>query len=783
MAYKLAESEKKCRTLGPLIHNDYVTDDLKRIGVGIISSPDDTLPGETILIRAHGVGPQDCERIEARGGTVCDATCPFVKKIHGIVSENSGEDIPVLIAGDANHPEVIGIRGYCRGESYVFSCEEELRALIADNPGLKDKEKTAVSQTTFSENEWKKCKKIIDLLCTNTKIFDTICSATRKRQEEAYALSQKCDAVIVVGGRHSSNTVKLKKVCEENCDTFLVERASELKNINFSMYAAVGVTAGASTPTVIIKEVLSAMSEIIETTNNQVEEVPSVATSADNESFDSLISESLVDDSVIKCTVEGITATEIQVDIPKNHILGGLTGIVPFEEYSDDPEADPTKELKVGDIINLVIMKKNDLEGTVRLSKKRADRQKSWIDIVEAKEDGRVLEGTVIDVNTHGVLVSYKGATVFVPGSLATERRGDSVDDLLKKNVKFCIIDIDDRRQRAVGSIRKAIQEDKKELSDAFWATAEEGKVYNGTVKSLTNYGAFVDIGGVDGMVHISEMSWRRIKHPSEVFQVGQEVMVFIKALNRETGKISLGYRRDEDNPWIILQKNYPVGTVIEAEIANITDFGAFAKVIPGIDGLIHKSQIANRFVENPAEILHVGDKVQCKITAIDFDKRRVSLSIRALHEDEEAEEETAEVTDEPLEVPVDIEKVIAEEAAEAAEAVEEAAEAPAEAAEESAEAVEKAAEAPAEAAEEAAEAVEEAVEAPAEAVEEAAEAVEEAVEAPAEAVEEAAEAVEEAVEAPAEAAEAVEEAVEAPVEVAEEAAAEATEAPAEPEE
>ena len=317
-----------------------------------------------------------------------------------------------------------------------------------------------------------------------------------------------------------------------------------------------------------------------------------------------------------------------------------------MDEYSADPNADAAKELKVGDEIDLIIMKTNDAEGTVMLSKKRFDAQKAWVDIIDAEEDGRILEGTVTEVIKGGVLVVSNGVRVFIPASLATERRDEPLEELLKKTVKFRIIEVNKQRRRAVGSIRSVLKDEKKEAAEAFWAQAEVGQKYTGVVKSMTNYGAFVDIGGVDGMVHISEMSWKRIKNPSEVFSIGQEVDVYIKALDAENRKISLGYRKDEDNPWEILRKNYPEGTVIEAEVVGMTTFGAFARVIPGIDGLIHISQIADRHISKPQDVLKVGEKVTCKITAIDFDKKRVSLSIRALiekDEDEAAEDAPAE--------------------------------------------------------------------------------------------------------------------------------------------
>ena len=651
MAYELANSGARAATLGQLIHNSLVTDDLAAKGVRIISSPAEAQRGETVIIRAHGVAAEVYEELKGTGAEICDATCPFVKKIHRIVAENSGEDTEVFIAGDPNHPEVIGIKGHCKGEVNIFNSEAELDEIIKNDGKNYDKRIIAVSQTTFSQKVWKICKEKIKKYYTNAKIFDTICFATRKRQDEAALISKQSDMMIIIGDRHSSNTAKLKAVCSENCDTYLVERAAELNTINFSHCATVGVTAGASTPSAIIKEVLFAMSEIVnETTNIQVEEVPSEVAAAEDMDFSAALEESLNNmstDQRVKGVVMGITPTEIQVDIGRKH-----AGFVPMDEYSADPNADAAKELKVGDTLDLIIMKTNDAEGTVMLSKRRFDAQKAWTDIIAAEEDGRVLEGTVAEVIKGGILVVSGGVRIFIPASLATERKDEPLEDLLKKTVKFRIIEVNKQRRRAVGSIRAVLKDMRKEAAEAFWAQAEVGQKYHGVVKSMTNYGAFVDISGVDGMVHISEMSWKRIKNPAEVFSIGQEVDVYIKALDAENKKISLGYRRDEDNPWEILRKNYPEGSVIEAEIVGLTTFGAFARIIPGIDGLIHISQIADRHISKPQDVLTVGDKVTCKITAIDFDKKRVSLSIRALIEPaaEEAAEEEAAPAEEAVE-------------------------------------------------------------------------------------------------------------------------------------
>lgn len=651
MAYELANSGARAATLGQLIHNSLVTDDLAAKGVRIISSPAEAQRGETVIIRAHGVAAEVYEELKGTGAEICDATCRLLRR-YTVSSPRTAAMIPeVFIAGDPNHPEVIGIKGHCKGEVNIFNSEAELDEIIKNDGKNYDKRIIAVSQTTFSQKVWKICKEKIKKYYTNAKIFDTICFATRERQDEAALISKQSDMMIIIGDRHSSNTAKLKAVCSENCDTYLVERAAELNTINFSHCATVGVTAGASTPSAIIKEVLFAMSEIVnETTNIQVEEVPSEVAAAEDMDFSAALEESLNNmstDQRVKGVVMGITPTEIQVDIGRKH-----AGFVPMDEYSADPNADAAKELKVGDTLDLIIMKTNDAEGTVMLSKRRFDAQKAWTDIIAAEEDGRVLEGTVAEVIKGGILVVSGGVRIFIPASLATERKDEPLEDLLKKTVKFRIIEVNKQRGEPVGSIRAVLKDMRKEAAEAFWAQAEVGQKYHGVVKSMTNYGAFVDIGGVDGMVHISEMSWKRIKNPAEVFSIGQEVDVYIKALDARIRRSSLGYRRDEDNPWEILRKNYPVGSVIEAEIVGLTTFGAFARIIPGIDGLIHISQIADRHISKPQDVLTVGDKVTCKITAIDFDKKRVSLSIRALIEPaaEEAAEEEAAPAEEAVE-------------------------------------------------------------------------------------------------------------------------------------
>jgi len=400
----------------------------------------------------------------------------------------------------------------------------------------------------------------------------------------------------------------------------------------------IGITAGASTPAWIIKEVKQTMTDelkIEETTADAVEETVSEA----EMSFDQMLEESIkpiYNGDTVKGIVVAITPTEISVDLGTKH-----SGYIPVSEFTDDSDAPIEEIVKIGDTIEACVVRVNDVEGTAMLSKKRLDAAKGWETVTAAEENEAVLTGVVTEVIKGGVIAVTNGVRVFIPASQATASRGDSLEDLLKKEVNFRIIEVNRGRRRAVGSIRSVLKDERKAQAEKFWETAEEGKEYTGVVKSLTAYGAFVDLGGIDGMIHISELSWGRIKHPSEVVNVGDTVQVYIKGLDQEKGKISLGYKRAEDNPWEVLKRDYPVGTVCDVTIVGMTAFGAFARIIPGIDGLIHISQIADHRIEKPQDVLKVNDVVKAKITEIDFDKKRVSLSIRALLEPvEQAEEE-----------------------------------------------------------------------------------------------------------------------------------------------
>ena len=663
MLYDLVNDGVKVSTLGPIIHNPQVISDLESRGVKILESAENASPDAKIVIRTHGVEKDVLSFCEEKHFDYIDATCPFVKKIHKIVNENSKPDLPVLIAGDKNHPEVVGIKSYCKGKCYVFNSAMELDSIF-NNVDFDEKNPfIVVSQTTFSTKEWEKCVKKIKILYTNAFIFDTICNATEERQAEALLLSQKNDIMIIIGGRTSSNTAKLKAVCEPNCPTYLIETAKELLDIDFCGVNSIGVTAGASTPDGIIKEVLKTMSEILENVNPIDESVNAVSSEKEETAgFAEMLEESLNNmssDQNVVGTVVGFTATEIQVEIAgRKH-----AGYVPFDEYSDDPSADPKAELKIGDELKLRIMKTNDMEGTIKLSKRLYDRGAVW-ESLEA--DDTVHEGVVTGIagDNKGLFVQSGGIKVFIPASLAKARRSDSLEDMLKTKVEFKIIEVNKQRRKVVGSIREVVAAKRKEVEDAFWANVAEGNVYTGTVRSLTNYGAFVDLGGVDGMIHISELSWTRIKHPSEIVKVGDTVEVYVKELDRENKKISLGYKKVEDNPWEILRRDYPVDSEVECQVVSLTSFGAFARIIPGVDGLIHISQISYKHIGTPAEALKVGDVVKAKIMEIDFDKKRVSLSIKALLDPPAAEEAVEAPAEEPVAEEAPVEEAPAEETA-----------------------------------------------------------------------------------------------------------------------
>lgn len=621
LTYQLAEEGHKVATLGPLIHNPQCVADLESKGVVTASGLDDVPTGYEVVIRSHGVGADVYEAIAERGLVLHDATCPFVAKIHRIAKRASDEGKTLLVAGDKTHPEVQGIVGHTRGEVFVFADLDELKAWQGPKNGQNGI--IVVAQTTFQVTKWLECTNFVKKDYTNAEIFDTICNATWTRQQEAEDLSRKCDLMVVIGGHHSSNTQKLVKVAEKHTKAVTVETAKELLPEWFEGVGTVAVTAGASTPSSIIEEVLNSMSEEIR------EEMSFAEMFAESEAN----LKPVFAGKVVEGTVTSITPNEVQVDIGTKH-----TGFVKLSELTDDPAARAEDLVKVGDKLDLVVEKVNDQEGVAYLSRKKLEARKGLEEVAKAAEEGTVMEGVVTETNKGGVIVLVKGVKVFVPRSQATMRRDEDINALVKQNVKLIITECAGRK--IVGSINKVTAEENAAKREAFWADVEVGKTYTGVVKSLTAYGAFVDIGGVDGLCHISELSWNRIKHPSEVVSVGDTIEVYVKALDPENHKVSLGYKKAEDNPWEKLKNEYPIGSVFTAPVVSITKFGAFVRILPGVDGLVHISEISNERVEKVGDVLKVGDEVNVKLLDVDFDKKRISLSMKALLDDENSDAE-----------------------------------------------------------------------------------------------------------------------------------------------
>ena len=639
MAEKLLKERGSCASFGELIHNEDVVRRLEAGGLRVIQKPDELEAGEHVLIRAHGVSREIYERLEKAGGEVADATCPKVKAIHTIVSRAAAEGRFVIIIGMPKHPEVEGICGWC-GEHAVFENSQDLEIWLDKNTEYWGKPITVVVQTTQTRNNFTECCSVIKKRCTNAKISDTICLATFTRQEEAARLASECDAMVVIGGKHSANSVHLAQICAEQCSNVqFIENARELDMDRLKDADVVGLTAGASTPAWIIKEVRNKMSDEI-----KIEETP-----VEKEmSFDEMLEETLktiYNGDKVTGIVVAITGTEISVDLGAKY-----SGFIPTSEFTDDG-VKVEDVVKVGDTIEAVVVRVNDVEGTAMLSKKRLDAAKMWTEVEEAVDNGTVLEGVVTEENKGGVVVNVKGVRVFVPASQTDLPRDADMSQLLKKTVRLKITEVNKARKRVVGSIRRVAQAERRERTEAIWNEIEIGKRYHGVVKSMTSYGAFVDIGGIDGMVHVSELSWGRIHQPSEVLSVGDEVEVYVINFDKEKRKISLGYKDPNANPWTAFTNKYQVGSVATVTIVKLMPFGAFAEVLPGVDGLIHISQIANRRIGKPEDVLSVGDVVDAKITAIDEEKHKISLSIRALSEPapapvaevEEAEEDNGE--------------------------------------------------------------------------------------------------------------------------------------------
>ncbi|HHV28886.1 bifunctional 4-hydroxy-3-methylbut-2-enyl diphosphate reductase/30S ribosomal protein S1 [Acetivibrio mesophilus] len=604
-------------TYGPIIHNAQVVDFLTSRGVVKVDDIDEADSNGHIVIRAHGVTPEIYKKILDKGLILEDATCPYVKKIHNLVKEKCEEGYKIIIVGDKNHPEVIGINGWCNNKAYIADTVEDLEILDES-----DEKICVVAQTTITKEKWVEITTALKKKFENILEFDTICSATSKRQNEAEEISKHVDMMVIIGGKSSSNTQKLYDICKKHCNlTYKIETSGDLPPVDIKKIKKIGISAGASTPDWVIEEVIKTMSEL-----NKQGKVDIVEKDGEID-FANAFENSFVriqTGDTVKGKIIGFNSNEVFVDLGYK-----ADGIIPLEEYTDDPNFKIEKEVKVGDEIEVLVETINDGEGNVRLSKRKVDAIKSWDDIVKAYENKTPVNAFVVEVVKGGVIASSKGVRIFVPASQVSDRYVKDLNEFLKRNITLRIVEFNEKKRKLVGSARVIIEEEKTALASNTWNSIEVGKVFKGSVKSLTDFGAFVDIGGVDGLIHISELSWTRVKHPSEVLKVGDNVEVTVIEFDKNKKKVSLGYRKIEDNPWYKAEEKYKVGDIVNVTVLRFASFGAFVELEKGVDGLVHISQISSKHLAKVEDALEIGMKVDAKIVEVDIENKKISLSIK----------------------------------------------------------------------------------------------------------------------------------------------------------
>lgn len=613
IVFDLAKNkENSIYTLGPIIHNAQVVDKLAGYGVKTIDDPGQSEVPAKVVIRAHGVGPEVLALLKEKGVDVVNATCIYVEKIQRLVSNKYNEGYQIIIIGDKTHPEIIGINGWCNNSAYIIEDSDYVENL----PEIK-KNICVVAQTTFIREKWEKIIQSLNKRFENVIKFDTICNATDKRQNEAEKISKEVDMVFVIGGENSSNTNKLYEICRANCErTYKIQTASDIPPVDIKKIKKIGITAGASTPDWVIKEVIQKMSEL----DKQDFEMSFA------EAFESSLV-TLTTGQITKGKIIGYNNSEVFVD------LGFKSdGIIPMQEFSDDADFNPEKSLKVGDEIDVFVVRVNDGEGNVLLSKKKVDAVKGWDVIESALETKKPVTVKITEKVNGGVIGNSSGVKVFIPASQISDRFVKDLQEFVKQVMQVQIIEVNRQKRKVVGSARILIEKSKETASNEIWSNIETGKSYKGTVKSLMDFGAFVDIGGVDGLVHLSELSWNKIKHPSEVVKVGDEIEVSVLEFDRDKKRISLGYKKQDDNPWNKVVEKYQVGNVITGKVVRLVPFGAFVEIEQGLDGLVHISQISSVRLGKPGDVLKIGQQVEAKITELDVEAKKISLSIKEVN-------------------------------------------------------------------------------------------------------------------------------------------------------
>ena len=674
-------------TLGELIHNPDVVRRLAERGLEPINSPEEAA-GRRVLIRSHGVSPEVLEQLRSAGNEVMDLTCPFVDKLHRIVEESSRDGTEIILVGREDHPEVRGTAGWAHGSVRFIAGAEEAEHLPETERA------TVVCQTTFPKARWEEILEILKRKVRKLDSYCTICSATETRQRETAELASRMDSMIVVGGRNSANTQKLYDICRERClQTILVESAAEIPPAFANIDSAkIGITAGASTPTDSLKEVVTRMSEL---ENKDLTPTAEVET---NNDFMAEVESTLVrirPGQTLTGKVVQITDDEVCVNIGYK-----ADGLIKRADLVD-------QDVKLDDDIEVEVVKVNDGEGNVLLSQRNIVNRKAWDALMAKNEEGGYVDAVGKEAVKGGLIADIGGVRAFVPASQLSQRYVEKIGDFVGKAMKLKILEVDEQKKRVVASRKAVVAEEAAAKKKEAWERLEEGVVIHGIVRRLTDFGAFVDVGGVDGLIHITDLSWGRIKHPNEVVKPNQEIDVKILSLDPERERIQLGYKQLQPHPWDAAVEKYPVGEIVTGKVVRITDFGAFVELEPGLDGLVHISQCATTRVAKVEDAVKVGDVVQVKVLGVDPEKKRISLSIRQAIEPEPvaAEEAPAETAAADEYEVVATEDSVSEKFAQAEEAAEEAVAATEEAVAETAEAVaETAGEAVEEATEEAAE-------------------------------------------------------------------------------
>jgi 4-hydroxy-3-methylbut-2-enyl diphosphate reductase len=605
-------TDKKIYTLGPLIHNNDVVNFLKKQNIYPIDYENiNTLKeGDIIILRSHGVTLETIEKLKEKKLNIIDATCPYVSNIQKKVQKYYEKGYSILIVGDKNHPEVIGINGWCNNSAIICKNAEEIENLPAKI--------CVVSQTTEKKEHWVSVLSKVVNECREIIAFNTICNATEVRQLSAKELSKEVDFMVVIGSKSSSNTTKLYEICKTNCDnTIHVENAGELPDYISNKYYKIGVTAGASTPDWIIKEAIFKMSN--KDLNEQLEYM-------NNNDIQISIGQE-VEGEVVSI----VSNSEAYVNIGYKS-----DAILPLSEITKESDEDINNFIKKGDIIKGKIIKLGSENKPPVISVIELNREKAYIELKEAIENKeKVVVKVKEDVNG-GLISIYKNIIrVFIPASHVELRQVNDLSVYKGQELTVNIIEFEEGRNntRIVGSRRDLLKEGQLKIEEETWASLEKDTVKEGEVRRLTNFGAFVNIDGVDGLLHVSEISWGRVEKPSDMLKVGDKIKVYIKDIDKENRKLALSIKDLTEDPWKNVDVKYPVGNIVLGTVVRFASFGAFVELEPGVDGLIHISQISHKRIDKVEDELSIGQQVKAKIVEVDGEKRKIGLSIKEVND------------------------------------------------------------------------------------------------------------------------------------------------------